>query len=243
VSDVKPGADRHTWETRLAVLERELSSRPLESLSDVLRLSGKMLAAAGVDASGRSETFPGGGDDAFEIAERLGRVSRLVAAAGTGWRSAGTAHRRQQPIAAWARRSRTGHSRRTGIAERVTRSVGSGRVTVLKAQGTYYVASGLWAVVDRQGFERVTGRKTDYWLVRTVGLLAAAIGLTLLMGARDGRPSSETRLLGAAAGASFTAIDLLFVAKGRISPIYLVDAAVHGLLAGSAFIRSLEPES
>ena len=113
-------------------------------------------------------------------------------------------------------------------------------MSVIKAQGAYYVASGLWGVVDRQGFEKVTGRKTDYWLVRTVGLLAAAIGLTLLTGARarDGRPSSETRVLGIAAGASFTLVDLVYVAKGRISPIYLGDVAVHGLLAGFALTGS-----
>jgi hypothetical protein len=120
------------------------------------------------------------------------------------------------------------------IAERVTTRVAPWRVTVLEAQGSYYVASGLWAVVDRQGFERVTGRKTDYWLVRTVGLLATAIGLALLTGARDDRPSSQTRVLAVAAGASFTVVDLVYVAKGRISPIYLGDAAFHGLLAGCA---------
>jgi len=125
-------------------------------------------------------------------------------------------------------------ARRTRNAERVTTSVAPRRVTVLKAQGTYYVASGLWALFDRQGFERVTGRKTDYWLVRTVGMLATAIGLALLAGARDGRPSSPTRVLAVAAGASFTVVDLVYVANGRISPVYLCDAAVHGLLAGGA---------
>ena len=125
-------------------------------------------------------------------------------------------------------------TRRMRIAERVTTRVAPWRVTVLEAQGSYYVASGLWAVVDRQGFERVTGRKTDYWLVRTVGLLATAIGLALLTGARDDRPSSQTRVLAVAAGASFTVVDLVYVAKGRISPIYLGDAAFHGLLAGCA---------
>ena len=49
---------------------------------------------------------------------------------------------------------------------------------ILQAQGAYYVATGVWAVVDRRGFETVSGRKTDYWLVRTVGLLAAT---TLVM--------------------------------------------------------------
>ena len=104
----------------------------------------------------------------------------------------------------------------------------------LRAQGAYYVLSGLWAVADRRGFETVTGRKTDYWLVRTVGLLAATIGVTLLAGTRRDPPSSETTMLGLTAGASFVAVDLVYVAQGRISRIYLGDAAAHGLLAAFA---------
>jgi hypothetical protein len=91
--------------------------------------------------------------------------------------------------------------------------------------------TGLWAVADRRGFETVTGPKTDYWLVRTVGLLAATIGVSLLAGTRRDPPSSETTLLGLTAGASFVAVDLVYVAKGRISRIYLSDVAAHGLLA------------
>ena len=102
---------------------------------------------------------------------------------------------------------------------------------ILRAQGAYYVVSGLWAVADRRGFETVTGPKTDYWLVRTVGLLAATIGATLLAGTRRDPPSPETTMLGLTAGASFVAVDLVYVAQGRISRIYLGDVAAHGLLA------------
>jgi hypothetical protein len=118
----------------------------------------------------------------------------------------------------------------------IVRQTHSKRTNVLRAQGAYYVVSGLWAVVDRRGFETVTGRKVDYWLVRTVGLLAATIGLGLLAGTRRGHPSTETTLLGIAAGVSFTAVDLVYVARRRISPIYLGDAAVHGILAGWALL-------
>jgi hypothetical protein len=86
----------------------------------------------------------------------------------------------------------------------------------------------------------VTGRKTDYWLVRTVGLLAAVIGGALLVGTRHDRPSPETKILGVATGASFTALDLVYVVRGRVGPIYLGDAAVHGLLAGWALLASAE---
>ncbi|HEX3289947.1 MAG TPA: hypothetical protein VHR46_01040 [Gaiella sp.] len=117
------------------------------------------------------------------------------------------------------------------------------RSTILRAQGAYYVLSGLWAVVDRRGFEGITGRKADYWLVRTVGLLAATIGSSLLAGTRAGRPSTETTVLGVAAGVSFTAVDLVYVARRRISPVYLGDAAVHGLFAGFALLGELRRES
>lgn len=110
---------------------------------------------------------------------------------------------------------------------------------ILRAQGAYYVLTGLWAVVDRRRFEAITGRKTDYWLVRTVGLLAATIGSSLLAGTRAPRPSTETTVLALTAGVSFTAVDLVYVARRRISPIYLGDAAVHGVLAGLALLGEL----
>ena len=118
---------------------------------------------------------------------------------------------------------------RSPRASRISRCAVSER-SVLRAQGAYYVASGLWAVVNRRGFEAVTGPKRDYWLVRTVGLLAATIGASLLAGTRR-EPTAETALLGLAAGASFTAVDLVYVARRRVRPVYLGDAALHGLLA------------
>mgnify|MGYP003293179536 CR=1 FL=1 len=49
------------------------------------------------------------------------------------------------------------------------------RATLL-AQGGFYVLSGVWPLVSMRTFELVTGPKTDDWLVRMVGLLAAVIG-------------------------------------------------------------------
>jgi hypothetical protein len=108
---------------------------------------------------------------------------------------------------------------------------------VLAAQGAYYVGTGVWAVVHRRSFEAISGPKTDYWLVRTVGLLAAAIGSALLVASRDDRPSPEAVALAAGAGASFAAVDVLYVVRRRISPVYLGDAAVHLALAWAALTR------
>jgi hypothetical protein len=72
----------------------------------------------------------------------------------------------------------------------------------------------------------VTGPKTDDWLVRTVGLLALAIGVTLCVAARRHREQEpESVVLAAASAFAFGAIDLWYGLAGRIAPIYLVDAA------------------
>jgi hypothetical protein len=48
--------------------------------------------------------------------------------------------------------------------------------TPATTQAAYYLMTGLWPLFHRRSFEAVTGPKTDYWLVRTVGVLVAAIG-------------------------------------------------------------------
>jgi hypothetical protein len=53
------------------------------------------------------------------------------------------------------------------------------------AQGLFYVVTGLWPVIHLRSFEAVAGRKRDRWLVQTTGALIAAIGVSLLVAARD----------------------------------------------------------
>jgi hypothetical protein len=102
-------------------------------------------------------------------------------------------------------------------------------------QGAYYVATGLWAIVHRESFERVTGPKRDYWLVRTVGGLAVAIGVTLGVSAAAERRSPEAAVIGVASGIAFGLADLqAAVASSRV---YLGDAALHALLV-SAWLAS-----
>jgi hypothetical protein len=54
-------------------------------------------------------------------------------------------------------------------------------VSVALTQGLYYLVSGAWSVVHIDSFQRVTGRKADLWLVKTVGLLLVAIGGGLIL--------------------------------------------------------------
>lgn len=104
-----------------------------------------------------------------------------------------------------------------------------GRLTVM-GQGIYYLLTGLWPLVSMRTFELITGPKVDRWLVRMVGLLAATIGLALFRAARARRITPEIGLLAAGSALSFWIIDVVYVALGRISPVYLLDAAVELLL-------------
>lgn len=96
-------------------------------------------------------------------------------------------------------------------------------------QGAYFLMTGLWPLVHMRSFEWVTGPKREKWLVKTVGVLAASIGATLLRGASRNRGDDDTTAwLGASSAAGFAAIDLWYAGpRRRISPVYLVDAAVE----------------
>lgn len=101
----------------------------------------------------------------------------------------------------------------------------------LRFQAAYYIATGAWPLLSRRSFEAVTGPKTDWWLVQMVGLLAAAIGTTLAVGAREERPAPAVRTLAVLSALSFAGIDTVHALRGRISKIYLGDALVEVLLA------------
>jgi hypothetical protein len=108
---------------------------------------------------------------------------------------------------------------------------------VVALQGLYYLATGLWPLVNLRSFEAVTGPKVDDWLVHTVGLLAAAIGIALLAGSSRSRLSMEILTLAVASAMAFGTIDLVYALRGTISRIYLADAIVQvvvmlGLLVG-----------
>ena len=99
--------------------------------------------------------------------------------------------------------------------------------TALTVQGGYYVATGVAPFVSRRAFEAVTGPKKEWWLVQTVGAIVTAVGAALVSGARSGRVTPELRLLGAGSAASLAAIDIVYVARRRIAPTYLLDAGAQ----------------
>jgi len=73
----------------------------------------------------------------------------------------------------------------------------------------------------------MTGPKTDLWLVKTVGLLITVIAVILLIATLRQHITLEIRLLAVGSAAGLAGIDIIYVALGRISPIYLLDAFIE----------------
>jgi hypothetical protein len=94
-------------------------------------------------------------------------------------------------------------------------------------QGVFYLATGLWPLVDIQSFQLVTGPKTDLWLVKTVGLLVSVVGAALISASRGRRITPEVALLAVGSALSLATIDLVYALSGRISAVYLGDAVVE----------------
>lgn len=99
-------------------------------------------------------------------------------------------------------------------------------------QAVYYVLTGIWALISINTFQKITGPKVDTWLVRTVGVLITVIGGVIAMAGvrRQQTPEIPTLAIGSALG--LTAIDVVYVARKRISPIYLLDALGELFLVG-----------
>jgi hypothetical protein len=98
---------------------------------------------------------------------------------------------------------------------------------VARAHGVFNVASGLWPLLHMRSFERVLGPKTDRWLVQTVAGMLVAIGVAQLSTRATRDSLAQARRVGVGTAATLGAIDLRYAPAGRISKVYLVDAALE----------------
>jgi energy-converting hydrogenase Eha subunit E len=95
--------------------------------------------------------------------------------------------------------------------------------TTALIQGVYYVITGLWPLLHMGSFQKVTGPKVDTWLVKMVGLLAATIGIVLLVS----RAPTTLELLGILSAAAFAAIDFYYSLRRRIARTYMADGFIQ----------------
>ncbi|HEU4455559.1 MAG TPA: hypothetical protein VFR81_21020 [Longimicrobium sp.] len=99
--------------------------------------------------------------------------------------------------------------------------------SIAVGQGAFYAATGAWPFVSMRSFEAVTGPKMERWLVKTVGGLIGVIGGTLVSAGARRRVTPELAMLGAGSAMVLAGIDVYYVSRRRISPVYLLDAAAE----------------
>jgi hypothetical protein len=100
------------------------------------------------------------------------------------------------------------------------------------AHALYFVPSSIWALVHIPSFEKVFGPKVDRWLVKTVAGLLTVIGAVIGRAGMRRRVTPEIAALAIGSSGVLASIDLVYVSKKRISPIYLLDAAGNLVLIG-----------
>jgi hypothetical protein len=102
------------------------------------------------------------------------------------------------------------------------------RVWLLHA--AYFVIGSIWALVGRVSFEAITGSKTDYWLVRTVGGLLTVVGAVIGMAGSARRLTPELAWLAMGASAVLVVVDIVYTTNNRIRNVYLLDGVANTIL-------------
>lgn len=106
------------------------------------------------------------------------------------------------------------------------------RIALARLHGGLLLFSGVWPIVHLRSFEAVFGPKVDRWLVRTVAGLLLTGSAAQLSAARSPASVDVARVVGLGMAGTLAAIDLRYAPPGRISKVYLVDAAGQlGLIA------------
>jgi sulfite exporter TauE/SafE len=113
---------------------------------------------------------------------------------------------------------------------------------VLLGQGLYYFITGLWALLSMRTFEKVTGPKTDHWLVKTIGLMLVVIGLALITGGVRKTITPEKAVLGVGTAGALLGIDVFNVSIKKIPRIYLLDAVAELILIVGWIAIYVSPE-
>lgn len=94
-------------------------------------------------------------------------------------------------------------------------------------QGVYFFVTGVWPLLHIESFIWLSGPKYDIWLVKTVGILLALIGLHMFIAGYFRRINTENFLIAAGSAAALATVDIYYVAIGRIWEIYLLDAGIE----------------
>lgn len=95
---------------------------------------------------------------------------------------------------------------------------------VWRIQAFYFLVTGLWPLLEIRSFQKISGPKTDLWLVKTVGVLISVIGGVIAAAGMRGRITPEVAGLAMGSSAGLAVIDVYYSSRGHISRVYLLDA-------------------
>jgi hypothetical protein len=101
---------------------------------------------------------------------------------------------------------------------------------VALVQGIYFFVTGVWPLISMKTFVKITGPKTDLWLVKTVGVILAVIGIVLVVAQVNAEINTPIIVLAIGSGLGLAIVEFIYVAKRVISPIYLGDAFAEIIL-------------
>jgi len=101
---------------------------------------------------------------------------------------------------------------------------------IWKIHAIFNIVSGIWPLVHMPSFEAVSGPKGDHWLGKNVTSFITVIGVVIGSAGVRNRVTPEIATLAVGCSATLATIDVVYVAKGRISRVYLLDALAEVLL-------------
>lgn len=96
-------------------------------------------------------------------------------------------------------------------------------------QGVYYIVLGLWPVVHAASFQRLTGGLdlSDLWQLRTLGLVLAVIGVSLLWAVRRRSVAPEAAIVACGVAAVMAIMNLVNITVKAYPPIYCFDCLIQ----------------
>ena len=115
----------------------------------------------------------------------------------------------------------------------ITERVGRWFPWLWRVQALYFVVTGLWPCIEIRSFQKVSGPKTDLWLVKTVGVLVSVIGGVIAAAGMRRRITPEVAGLAVGSSAGLAAIDIYYSSRGRITHVYLLDALAEAVFIGA----------
>ena len=101
---------------------------------------------------------------------------------------------------------------------------------VALVQGIYYLVTGIWPLLSMDSFLKVTGPKTDLWLVKTVGAILAVIGSVLILAQANAEITASIVVLAMGSAFGLAVVEFIYVSRQVIPMIYLGDAFLELLI-------------